>query len=425
MTPVTPSSVCDMQGESLPEPAFRLTWRDGTYRVSKPGIDACDCYTADQMRELAQSADHWNAMACREQQAAGEYLFEIERLRAALAERTQQEALTDEQIIAVAYKTLSRWDADTIQFARAVLALRPTSAANSTAPMQPSEIPPLLFDSYAVFKALDLDGQRRTSAENVADTLDAVVHLLRVTPASTQALMQPTPGFVLVPIIPNRDMDRIMQADDWQWADVLAAAGTATEAEIAAAPMQPSVTDWQKLCTEKHGFQYVRASDDHWVECTQAQAIDMLRDVLGVDVQIVAPTQAAGGEALAEVDDLLRGCHKNHAGDSYHKARIEKARESLAAAPAAAVEPRTTPLCRDCADFGPICPSSGEPCDKRAAAAPEGLTDRIDTIIRDIAELEGSDSGPDYMVVTADELRVILERNLATPDAKTAEARRP
>jgi hypothetical protein len=44
------------------------------------------------------------------------------------------------------------------------------------------------------------------------------------------------PGFVLVPTIPNREMDRIMQADDWQWADVLAAAGTATEAEIAATP---------------------------------------------------------------------------------------------------------------------------------------------------------------------------------------------
>ena len=50
------------------------------------------------------------------------------------------------------------------------------------------------------------------------------------------ATSQPAPGFVLVPTIPNRDMDRIMQAEDWQWSDVLAAAGTATEAEIGATP---------------------------------------------------------------------------------------------------------------------------------------------------------------------------------------------
>lgn len=43
-------------GASLPEPAFRLTWRDGTYRVSKPGIDETDCYTTDQMHAYARAA---------------------------------------------------------------------------------------------------------------------------------------------------------------------------------------------------------------------------------------------------------------------------------------------------------------------------------------------------------------------------------
>lgn len=47
-------------------------------------------------------------------------------------------------------------------------------------------------------------------------------------------------------------------------------------------------------------------------------------------------------------------------------------------------------------------------------------TELISDVIRDIAELEGSDSGPDYMVVTADELRVILERHLAAPSPQQA-----
>ena len=34
---------------TLPEPHFRLVWRDGSYFVSKPDIDSSDCYTADQM----------------------------------------------------------------------------------------------------------------------------------------------------------------------------------------------------------------------------------------------------------------------------------------------------------------------------------------------------------------------------------------
>lgn len=41
-------------------------------------------------------------------------------------------------------------------------------------------------------------------------------------------------------------------------------------------------------------------------------------------------------EAFAEIDDLLRGCHKHHAGDGNHKGRIEKARALLATASARA-----------------------------------------------------------------------------------------
>lgn len=41
--------------------------------------------------------------------------------------------------------------------------------------------------------------------------------------------------------------------------------------------------DWQKRCGEL-GFVYTRAPDDHYVTCTEKQATELLREVLGVDV---------------------------------------------------------------------------------------------------------------------------------------------
>ena len=38
----------------LPEPEFRLKWKDGAYYVSKPSIGDMDVFTADQMREYAE-----------------------------------------------------------------------------------------------------------------------------------------------------------------------------------------------------------------------------------------------------------------------------------------------------------------------------------------------------------------------------------
>lgn len=43
--------------------------------------------------------------------------------------------------------------------------------------------------------------------------------------------------------------------------------------------------EWQKRCL-RLGFAYVRASDDHWVECTPIQAAQLLAEVLGVQVEI-------------------------------------------------------------------------------------------------------------------------------------------
>jgi pyruvate dehydrogenase E2 component (dihydrolipoamide acetyltransferase) len=49
-------------------------------------------------------------------------------------------------------------------------------------PQPSAEVPGILFDSYAVLKALDKKATARTSAENVCDVLDAVVRLLRAVP---------------------------------------------------------------------------------------------------------------------------------------------------------------------------------------------------------------------------------------------------
>lgn len=56
--------------------------------------------------------------------------------------------------------------------------------------------------------------------------------------------------------------------------------------EAAVALRAPVVrTDWQQRCLDV-GFAYTRAPDYHYVECTQAQAAELLRDVLGVDVYL-------------------------------------------------------------------------------------------------------------------------------------------
>lgn len=40
----------------LPEPAFQLLWKNGEYKVTKPGIDKADCYTADQLKQAVRDA---------------------------------------------------------------------------------------------------------------------------------------------------------------------------------------------------------------------------------------------------------------------------------------------------------------------------------------------------------------------------------
>ena len=52
---VTESAPQAMPPVTLPEPAFRLKWKDGAYYVSEPNISDTDCYTREQV--IAAIAD--------------------------------------------------------------------------------------------------------------------------------------------------------------------------------------------------------------------------------------------------------------------------------------------------------------------------------------------------------------------------------
>lgn len=56
---------------------------------------------------------------------------------------------------------------------------------------EPVAIPDVLFDGFAVYQVMDDRVKARTSPENVSDTLDAVVKLMR-SPAYIFASPQPT-----------------------------------------------------------------------------------------------------------------------------------------------------------------------------------------------------------------------------------------
>jgi hypothetical protein len=69
----------------------------------------------------------------------------------------------------------------------------------------------------------------------------------RVILARAALSASPPPDMVLVPLRPNREMELVMQQEDWQWADLLAAAGTVTEADCERASTPPAaVPEGQK-----------------------------------------------------------------------------------------------------------------------------------------------------------------------------------
>ena len=48
----------------LPEPDFKLMWRNGEYKVSRGGIDYADCYSADQVRAIVAAEVAKEREAC-------------------------------------------------------------------------------------------------------------------------------------------------------------------------------------------------------------------------------------------------------------------------------------------------------------------------------------------------------------------------
>ena len=48
----------------LPEPAFRLMWVNGAYKVTKPNIGDTDVYTADQLRAAVAAEREACAKVC-------------------------------------------------------------------------------------------------------------------------------------------------------------------------------------------------------------------------------------------------------------------------------------------------------------------------------------------------------------------------
>jgi len=162
-TPVTPSSVCDMQ-ERFERILGHAEFDDGKGNKDEGTL-------------------------------RGQLLFIADEARAALAERTQQEAMTDEQIYDVLDSLdMEWWDVPsdgTVEFARAILAARPTSAAECTAPMQPSEAVAYLLTRPSGFQwtAMPKDITPDTRAVHESDGVRIEALALA---APTQAPMQPS-----------------------------------------------------------------------------------------------------------------------------------------------------------------------------------------------------------------------------------------
>lgn len=72
----------------LPEPAFRLKWVGGEYKVTKPNIGNTDVYTADQLRAAVLAERERCAKVCESQRMksapTGDYDIACEDCAAAI-----------------------------------------------------------------------------------------------------------------------------------------------------------------------------------------------------------------------------------------------------------------------------------------------------------------------------------------------------
>jgi len=102
------------------------------------------------------------------------------------------------------------------------------------------------------------------------DKLRDITPLYTTPPAPQPAGAGAIPaGFALVPLRPNRAMERVMQEEEWQWADLLAAAGTVSEEDCEAAarstptPAAQGLTDAQiRAVFLANGFTIKEGCDD-------------------------------------------------------------------------------------------------------------------------------------------------------------------
>jgi len=136
--------------------------------------------------------------------------------------------------------------------------------------------------------------------------------------SDVQPVVRVPEGWRLVPIDPDSRQLEAMCESYWDdgWDDDkglsdarIVDARNMYRAGLYAAPQAPAVSegarkqpDWQQKALD-YGFQYWRASDAHGVIATKAQAVELLEDLLGVEVEIKDdasnPTaRAEGGEAV-------------------------------------------------------------------------------------------------------------------------------
>ena len=98
--------------------------------------------------------------------------------------------------------------------------------------------------------------------------------------------------------------------------------------------------DWQERCLEL-GFKYWRAPDAHGVECTQEQALGLLRDLLGVEVDFVDAATPPSAPAVRTVRAIPSLAYHDTGRVSMSEADFERLRIAAAegeAAPRAGVD---------------------------------------------------------------------------------------
>ncbi len=108
-------------------------------------------------------------------------------------------------------------------------------------------------------------------------------------------------GYALIPLRPNSEMKRLMQEENWQWPDLLAAANAITEKqynELSAAQPDQAMAAWEEISDAEIESAVRRVTGDHTGEYTQND-----RDFYGeLTRELVKRVQPANGEDARDVE---------------------------------------------------------------------------------------------------------------------------